>query len=593
MINYVSINAEEVQDTKSSKLLFKTASGNVFAEQFAQQYYREQGYDSNWSENNFWWTIIALLFWDIIFAKIEGAVCYKINGEERYLRPDDPSFDKLYNTFIPLNGMPSDLFSNEFYQRRRSILENKFKELESSDLIEKLKVSYNSHKGQNCRLIEKWDRYSLNEMINIMQYIPKEVPLGISKRMLQDFHSLRSGLPDLIVYKQGDFFFAEIKSKKDKLSKNQEEWNGYLSSDLNQRVDVVFINRDEHDVEKLKKRDATRDNKEIKISFGQSSSKKREEAIEFIKNQNDFRCSGEGKEAIYSATFNTKDLESLFKMLDLTSGWKSKHIVIDGAEVESTVIRNALSCYQEKINKHVSDLWCTKIDNWDGIKKAKYGCRRIYLDQTDENAWTKFGFIDTDKGEWVFDKKKLLLEIEEQIGILQYCPIFNPEKVRKVIDKLPDRINPTNNVDWGFIGTDNTNWIYHENKWLNSIWGEKDFPGFVMMTGIINLNKNELNRIINKSKNDINTFSTQKPQAQQKKAACFIATAVFNSYESIEVKQLRIFRDKYLLKSFFGRLIVLMYYRIGPSLVKFVRKSSLIESILKRFLISVIRIIPK
>jgi hypothetical protein len=584
MINIVSINSEEVLDTGSTKILYNTAKGNVFAEQLAQQFYSEQGYDSKWSENNFWWTIMALLFWDIIFAKVEGAVCCKINGEEHYLRPDDASFDKLYNSFIPLNGMPSDLFSIEFYQRRRSIIENKFKELKNSDLIEKLKVSYNSHKGQNCRLIEKWDRFSLDEMINIMQFIPKEVLLGIFKRMIQDFRSLRSGLPDLIVYKQGEFFFSEVKSKKDKLSKNQEEWNDYLSSDLNQRVDIVYINHSEHDIEKLKKRDALKESKEIRISFGQSSSKKREEAIEFIKKQSDFSCSGEGKDAIYSATFNTKDLESLFKVLDLTSGWKSKHIEIDGVEVESTVLRNALYCYEEKVSKHVSDLWCTKIETWEGVKKTKYGCRRIYLNQTNENRWDNFGYVDTDKGEWVFDKNKLLLEIGEQIGILQYCPVFNPEKVRKVIDKLPDRVNPINNIDWGFIGTDNTNWIYHEGKWLNSIWGEKEFPGFIMMTGIINLNKNELDQIINKSKKDINTVSTLSSKTQQKKTGCFIATAVFDSYESIEVKQLRILRDKYLLKSFFGRLTVSTYYRIGPTLAIIIGKSNLIKYFIKKCL---------
>jgi len=593
MINYVFINAEEVKESDSSKVLYNTAKGKVYAEQLAQQYYGEQGFDSRWSENNFWWIIMALVFWDIIFAKVEGAVCCQINGEEHYLRPDEASFDKLYNSFIPLNGMPSDFFSIEFYQRRRSIIENKFKELENSDLIEKLKVSYSSHKGQNCRLIEKWDRYTLDELINIVQFIPKEVPLGIFKRMIQDFRSLRSGLPDLIVYKQEDFFFSEVKSKKDKLSKNQEEWNDYLSSDLNQRVDIVYINHSEHDIEKLKKRDALKESKEIRISFGQSSSKKREEAIEFIKKQSDFSCSGEGKDAIYSAIFNTKDLESLFKMLDLTSGWKSKHIEIDGVEVESTVLRNALYCYEEKVSKHASDLWCTKIETWEGVKKTKYGCRRIYLNQTNENRWDSFGYVDTDKGEWVFDKNKLLLEIGEQIGILQYCPVFNPEKVRKVIDKLPDRVNPINNTDWGFIGTDNTNWIYHEGKWLNSIWGEKEFPGFVMMTGIINLSENELNRIINKSKKDINTFSTLRPPIQKKKAGCFIATAVFNSYESIEVKKLRIYRDKYLLTSFFGRLTVLIYYRIGPTLAKCIAKSNLIKYFLNKILKIVIRKIPE
>lgn len=592
MINYVSIRAKEIQNADSSKILYNTAKGKVFAEQLAQQFYGEQGYDSKWSENNFWWTIMALLLWDAIFAKVEGAVYCQINGEGRYLRPSEANFDGLFHSFVQLNGIPYDFFSDDFYQRRHAIIDNKFKELENSDLKVKLSSSFELHKGQNCRAIENWDRYPLADLINIMQFIPKPVVLGICSRMIKDFKSFRSGLPDLIVYKQGEFFFSEVKSKNDKVSKIQEEWNDFLSTDLEQRVDIVFVNHNELQIENLKKRDTLKESKTIKISFGQSTSQKREEAITFIKQQNDFKCSGEGKNAIYSANFNTKDIETLYKMLDLTSGWKSQVIEVDGMEVKSTILRNALYCYKQKINEHASDLWCTKTD-YNEDRKNKFGCRRIYVSQFDNNRWTDFGYVDTDKGEWVFDKKKIFSEIENQIETLQFCPLFKPEKVRKVIERLPDRVNPTNNIEWGFIGTDNCTWLYNEGKWLNEYFGEKEFPGFVMMTGIVSISKKDRNQIITSNKKDKNSFTITSSPKKKKAAGCFIATAIFDSYESVEVKKLRIFRDKYLLKNYFGRLIVLIYYRIGPTFARIIGKSKVKKGFLKKCFETLIRKIPE
>ena len=118
MIEYKVLEAEEVQDSPAPKVLYKTSMGNVFAEQLAQQYYSSQGYSSTWSENDFWWEVMALLFWDIIFARIEGAVVVINDGEEYDPQPGNEEFEKSFSTFIQMNGMPHDFFTIEFYQRR-------------------------------------------------------------------------------------------------------------------------------------------------------------------------------------------------------------------------------------------------------------------------------------------------------------------------------------------------------------------------------------------------------------------------------------------------------------------------------------------
>ena len=49
---------------------------------------------------------------------------------------------------------------------------------------------------------------------------------------------------------------------------------------------------------------------------------------------------------------------------------------------------------------------------------------------------------------------------------------------------------------------------------------------------------------------------------------CYIATAVYGSYDCPEVWTLRRFRDEYLKGSVFGRLFVRFYYAVSPGLVR-------------------------
>ena len=60
----------------------------------------------------------------------------------------------------------------------------------------------------------------------------------------------------------------------------------------------------------------------------------------------------------------------------------------------------------------------------------------------------------------------------------------------------------------------------------------------------------------------------KNPPAPAQKKGCYIATAVYGSYDCPEVWTLRRFRDDCLEKSAAGRLLVRAYYRVSPWLVR-------------------------
>lgn len=52
------------------------------------------------------------------------------------------------------------------------------------------------------------------------------------------------------------------------------------------------------------------------------------------------------------------------------------------------------------------------------------------------------------------------------------------------------------------------------------------------------------------------------------KGACYLATAVYGSYDCPQVMTLRRFRDECLARSFVGRSFIAVYYRLSPKLVQ-------------------------
>lgn len=83
------------------------------------------------------------------------------------------------------------------------------------------------------------------------------------------------------------------------------------------------------------------------------------------------------------------------------------------------------------------------------------------------------------------------------------------------------------------------------------------------------------------------TYPTKKTSA-----GCFIATAIYGSYDSPEVLILRSFRDNFLNKSIFGRLFIKYYYFISPPISHWLKSQEKIKNFMK-FLFDKIIIVIK
>lgn len=82
-----------------------------------------------------------------------------------------------------------------------------------------------------------------------------------------------------------------------------------------------------------------------------------------------------------------------------------------------------------------------------------------------------------------------------------------------------------------------------------------------------------------------NTSTTSSQQTQPaKKEGCYIATAVYGSYDAPEVMTLRRFRDETLRNSAFGRWFIRTYYRLSPPVAAKLKNAKRINAFVRSIL---------
>ena len=70
-----------------------------------------------------------------------------------------------------------------------------------------------------------------------------------------------------------------------------------------------------------------------------------------------------------------------------------------------------------------------------------------------------------------------------------------------------------------------------------------------------------------KAEGDLSSLSnTTKVKTTKKSGSCFVATAVYEDYDHPQVIRLRAFRDHFLSGSALGRILIRIYYVVGPYL---------------------------
>lgn len=216
------------------KSIFQGSHGQEYTiEQVALEHYRSKGYQGAWTENTYWWEIMALLFWDVIFAKIPGTFT--------------PQFGEFPSK---MQDMPQDFFKPEFYTRRKGLIEKRIQSFTSSKLFglvktsleDELRTAYKRNYKKPCRPIEDWGLYSLDILLFSLKILTPDQILLIMRRLLENFNENRRGLPDLfLANSSGKPKFVEVKAEKEKIAEHQNSWLMFIKNRVGIPVEICRV----------------------------------------------------------------------------------------------------------------------------------------------------------------------------------------------------------------------------------------------------------------------------------------------------------------------------------------------------------------
>jgi hypothetical protein len=174
-------------------------------ERGVMQHYREQGYQALFSENEPWRALFGLLFWDIIY---------------------DTNVQAIHH---PLQRVPSDFFLPDFYFKRHSLLKARVLELGTREQIRAVVQRTYAEKLGTTNVLVSWYPELLETVLAVVALL---TPVQLHTVLLEMAANLREntrGFPDLLVWKEHEYAFVEVKSPTDHLSARQLHWQHFFA----------------------------------------------------------------------------------------------------------------------------------------------------------------------------------------------------------------------------------------------------------------------------------------------------------------------------------------------------------------------------
>lgn len=213
-IKFKNVNAPLVKKEKITKSFFKLNGKNVTVEELCKFYYKDLGFDAIIGENHFWGFTADIFFHDLTILRIKHR-----DNPEIYLNEINKRITEYYNS-------DASNFVKKYYKIN--------KPTQTEDYIEK--IGY-----------QRWFN-----MLNVMGF---EKCLMLTKEILSHNPQIlpTSGLPDLIVWNENNFFFVEVKTTNDILSEKQKWWHSYISEELDLSIIIFMVNKNKKQTNKIKK----------------------------------------------------------------------------------------------------------------------------------------------------------------------------------------------------------------------------------------------------------------------------------------------------------------------------------------------------
>lgn len=187
---------------------------------------------------------------------------------------------------------------------------------------------------------------------------------------------------------------------------------------------------------------------QIRITFGYSTSRSYDTAVEICSRVPSFTTDGEDRDAEHRLTLDATDVELAVRIWDLVGGWKSASMTIDGEQIsKKDLVYNGLGCFQKQQTSPRPQQYCYGLREYEF---NVFGCHRLGMPLVQWADWLQYGKFD-DRGVWHFDKARIKRELEIKLNENRFCPLLSKNQVLQTLDKIPDSLNPKTDSNWEYV----------------------------------------------------------------------------------------------------------------------------------------------
>ncbi len=185
-------------------------------EQGVIDYYKKQGIHAQFTENYLWLGLFGLVLWDDLYSSESASI------------------------FSPFERRPQDLKAPEFYHKHQVSIEQKLPLLRDYKEAERIVLkTVTQHYGKLNDLFQ-WNTTIAPMVLDFLKKSGNKDVGHILRSMARRFAVYQSGYPDLMVEKNGELSFVEVKAEGDSLKYNQLS-KAKLLKEAGFKVDVLRV----------------------------------------------------------------------------------------------------------------------------------------------------------------------------------------------------------------------------------------------------------------------------------------------------------------------------------------------------------------
>jgi len=215
----IAINLDGIYiKTQDRKVSILSGNTTYSAEEYVQQYLNGLGFNVLETESVPFHVIFGVFMWLLIQDPADRLNRLASFGDRNAFEKNITG--KLISTFLP-----EDFGSSGYYERRKESINTHLETIpEDRDELLWTFDYWLDHSNDFRQYLWAHRQSDIEKAKRLLSVLPPGIIKRILNYLIQDYYHRYLGWPDMLVFRDEQFFFAEVKSSNDELREDQKDW---------------------------------------------------------------------------------------------------------------------------------------------------------------------------------------------------------------------------------------------------------------------------------------------------------------------------------------------------------------------------------